>query len=189
MIRLVVGLGNPGQEYAETRHNLGRTVVEAYAAREGITWRQWRGQLVAKIDSQLSLLLPETFMNRSGEAVSQFVQYFSLEPDEVLVIADELDLPLGLIELRRGGHHAGHRGLESIVGHLSTSDFWRLRLGIGRPAEGRDPETIAQYVLGRFRPEERPIVAKIIDESVSLLVESQKIDPAAQTRTISQAKE
>jgi len=189
VIRLIVGLGNPGKEYIGTRHNFGRAVVEAFAVDKGVSWRTWRGQSVAKVDSQLSLLLPETYMNRSGEAVGQFVHYFALKPDQVLVVADELDLPLGELELRRGGYHAGHRGHESVAEHLSTADYWRLRLGIGRPVGNRNPDTVAEYVLGQFRADEQVVVAKIIDESVSLLVESQKIDPVVHTWTVPQAKE
>ena len=149
---LVVGLGNPGREYARNRHNVGYLVVDELARRHGGAWRsKFSGQLAEiRLDGhKLALLKPETYMNESGRAVSAATRFYKLDPGEVLVIHDEGDFELGRLELKVGGGLGGHNGLRSIVQHLKTQDFLRLRIGVGRPERG-DPRPLADYVLSNF---------------------------------------
>jgi peptidyl-tRNA hydrolase, PTH1 family len=151
---LVVGLGNPGREYARNRHNVGYLVADELARRHGGSWRsKFSGQLAEiRLDGhKVALLKPETFMNESGSAVSAAARFFKLEPDEVLVIHDEGDFDLGRLELKVGGGLGGHNGLRSVAQHLKTQDFLRLRIGVGRPERG-DRRPLADYVLSNFEP-------------------------------------
>jgi PTH1 family peptidyl-tRNA hydrolase len=151
---LVVGLGNPGREYARNRHNVGYLVADELARRHGGTWRsKFSGQLAEiRLDGhKVALLKPETYMNESGRAVSAAARFYKLEPDEVLVIHDEGDFDLGRLELKVGGGLGGHNGLRSIAQHLKTQDFLRLRIGVGRPERG-DRRPLADYVLSNFEP-------------------------------------
>jgi PTH1 family peptidyl-tRNA hydrolase len=149
---LVVGLGNPGREYARNRHNAGWLVVDELARRHGGSWRsKFSGQLAEiRLDGhKLALLKPETFMNDSGSSVGAAARIFKLDPDAVLVVHDEGDFDLGRLQLRIGGGSAGHNGLRSIAQHLKTQDFMRLRVGVGRPERG-DPRPLADYLLSDF---------------------------------------
>jgi PTH1 family peptidyl-tRNA hydrolase len=151
---LVVGLGNPGREYARNRHNVGYLVADELARRHGGTWRsKFSGQLAEiRLDGhKVALLKPETYMNESGRAVSAATRFYKLEPAEVLVIHDEGDFDLGRLELKVGGGLGGHNGLRSIAQHLKTQDFLRLRTGVGRPERG-DRRPLADYVLSNFEP-------------------------------------
>ena len=151
---LVVGLGNPGREYARNRHNVGWMVVDELARRHGGSWRsKFSGRLAEiRIDGhKLALLKPETYMNESGRSVGAAMRFFKLEPDAVLVVHDEGDLERGRLQLRIGGGFAGHNGLRSIASHLQTPDFMRLRVGVGRPERG-DRRPLADYVLSDFEP-------------------------------------
>lgn len=151
---LVVGLGNPGREYANNRHNVGWMIVDELARRHDGSWKgKFSGQLAEiRMDGhKLALLKPETYMNASGGPVSAAARFFKVEPDAVLVIHDEGDLDLGRLQVRKGGGLAGHNGLRSIAQHLKTQDFLRLRVGVGRPERG-DPRPLAGYVLSDFEP-------------------------------------
>jgi PTH1 family peptidyl-tRNA hydrolase len=151
---LVAGLGNPGREYARNRHNVGWLVVDELARRHGGSWKgKFNGQLAEiRIDGhKVALIKPETFMNDSGRPVKAAMQYFKLEPDAVLVVHDESDLPLGRLQARIGGGLAGHNGLRSVAQHLGTPEFLRLRVGVGRPGRG-DPRKLADWVLSDFEP-------------------------------------
>jgi peptidyl-tRNA hydrolase, PTH1 family len=151
---LVVGLGNPGREYERNRHNVGRLVVEEIARRHGGSWRgKFHGRLAEiRVDGhKVALLAPETFMNDSGRSVAAASAFFKVEPDTVLVVHDEGDLEIGRLQARLGGGLAGHNGLRSIAKSLGTSDFLRLRVGVGRPGRG-DPRPLADYVLSDFEP-------------------------------------
>jgi PTH1 family peptidyl-tRNA hydrolase len=164
---LVVGLGNPGREYAGNRHNVGWMVVEELARRHGVTWKgKFSGQFAElRLDGhRIGLLKPETFMNESGRSVSAAVRFFKLEPDAVLVVHDEMDLEPGRLQARSGGGLAGHNGLRSIAAHLKTPDFLRLRVGVGRPGRG-DPRKGADYVLSNFTAEDDAdtVVARAAD--------------------------
>ena len=153
---LVVGLGNPGREYANNRHNVGRMVVDELARRHAGSWKgKFSGQLAeVRLDGhRVGLLKPETFMNDSGRSVGAAARFFKLEPDAILVVHDEIDFEYGRLQARLGGGLAGHNGLRSIASHLKTPDFLRLRIGVGRPGRG-DPRTPADYVLSDFVPED-----------------------------------
>ncbi len=167
---LIVGLGNPGAPYTGSRHNIGRDTVAALAQRWGARLEQsrygarfgrvqWRGQT-------LVLAVSLTYMNESGQPVAALLRALGASPSQLLVVSDDLDLPLGTIRLRQSGSSGGHRGLESIVQHVGTTDFPRLRLGIGRPPEGQDA---ADYVLSPFADEERPIVASAVERALSAI--------------------
>jgi len=151
---LVVGLGNPGREYARNRHNAGWMVVDELARRHGGSWKsKFNGRLseIRLEGHKVALLKPETYMNDSGRAVAAAAKFFKVEPDAVLVVHDEGDFELGRLELKYGGGLGGHNGLRSIVQHLKTRDFLRLRIGVGRPERG-DPRPLADYVLADFEP-------------------------------------
>jgi peptidyl-tRNA hydrolase, PTH1 family len=164
---LVVGLGNPGREYARNRHNVGWMVVDELARRHGGAFRgKFSGQ-VAEIrldDHKVALLKPETYMNESGRSVGAAARFWKLEPDAILVVHDESDLELGRLQARLGGGLAGHNGLRSIAAHLKTPDFLRLRVGVGRPERG-DPRSLSDYVLSDFEPHQdaEAIVARAAD--------------------------
>ena len=151
---LVVGLGNPGREYARNRHNVGWMVVDELARRHGGSWKaKFNGQLSEiRIDGhKLALLKPETYMNESGRSVGSAAAFFKVDPDAVLIVHDEGDFDLGRLELKYGGGLGGHNGLRSISQHLKTQDFLRLRIGVGRPERG-DPRPLADYLLSDFEP-------------------------------------
>jgi peptidyl-tRNA hydrolase, PTH1 family len=164
---LVVGLGNPGREYARNRHNAGFMVVDELARRHGGSWRSKFSGHVAEIrleGHKLALLKPETYMNESGRSVAAAAQFFKVAPDSVLVVHDEGDFDLGRLELKFGGGLAGHNGLRSIAQHLKTQDFLRLRIGVGRPERG-DRRPLADYVLADFEPQDdaEALVARAAD--------------------------
>jgi PTH1 family peptidyl-tRNA hydrolase len=164
---LVVGLGNPGREYARNRHNVGHLVVDELARRHDGSWKsKFDGQLSEiRLDGhKVALLKPETYMNESGVAVSSATRFYKLEPSEVLVVHDEGDFDLGRLELKVGGGLSGHNGLRSIAQHLKTPDFLRLRVGVGRPERG-DPRPLADYVLSNFEPHDdaEKLIARAAD--------------------------
>ena len=169
---LVVGLGNPGREYANNRHNVGYLVVDELARRHDGAWRsKFDGRLAeVRIDGhKVALLKPETYMNESGRAVGAARKFFKLEPDAVLVVHDEIDLPVARLQARLGGGTAGHNGLRSIASHLGTADFLRLRVGVGRPERG-DRRKPADYVLSDFEPhDDADRVVAAAAEAVELL--------------------
>ena len=153
---LVVGLGNPGREYARHRHNAGWMVLDELARRHGVSWKsKISGQLAeVRLDGhRVALLKPETYMNESGRSVAAAARFYKLEPDAILVVHDEGDFDLGRLQARKGGGLAGHNGLRSIAQHLKTPEFMRLRIGVGRPARG-DPRPLADYLLSDFTPDQ-----------------------------------
>jgi PTH1 family peptidyl-tRNA hydrolase len=177
---LVVGLGNPGREYARNRHNAGRLVVDELARRHGGAWKSKFSSQLAEIrldGHKVALLKPETYMNESGRAVSAAQRFYKLEPDAVLVVHDEGDLDLGRLQARRGGGLAGHNGLRSIAQHLKTQDFLRLRIGVGRPERG-DSRPLADFVLSDFEPHEdaEGIIARAADAVETL--DAEGLEPA-----------
>ena len=159
--RLVVGLGNPGAEYEDNRHNLGFWFVDRLARDLKVSLAP-QGKFyghVGRLDD-LWLLKPSTFMNRSGQAVVALARFYKIMPDEILVVHDELDLQPGVIRLKQGGGNGGHNGLKDIQAHLTTPDFWRLRLGIGHPGERNE---VVNYVLKAPRREEQELIDQAID--------------------------
>ncbi len=169
-MKVVVGLGNPGKEYERDRHNIGFMVVDAFARKHGFEFRRrkFRSTLAEGRFGPEKLLLskPLTFMNLSGEAVAPLVAFYKLPSESLLVVADDLDIPLGEIRLRPKGGSGGHNGLKSIIDHLGTREFPRLRIGIGRPPAGVDP---ADYVLQPFSPEEIPVVELVVERAVGAI--------------------
>jgi len=169
MIRLFVGLGNPGAEYEATRHNAGFWWIDALADKLGLRLvpeRAYQG-LVARANlpgGPVWLLEPMTFMNRSGASVAPLARFFKIEPKEILVVHDELDLLPGQAKLKFGGSAAGHNGLKDLHGLLGTQDFWRLRLGIGHPGVKAE---VVNYVLKKPSADHREAIAKAMDQSLS----------------------
>jgi PTH1 family peptidyl-tRNA hydrolase len=153
---LVAGLGNPGREYERTRHNAGWLVLDELARRHGGSWRsKFSGSLseVRLGDARLALLKPETYMNESGRSLGAAARFFKVEPEQVLVVHDDVDLETGRLQARAGGGLAGHNGLRSLAQHLGSQDFLRLRIGVGRPGRG-DRRSVADWVLSPFAPED-----------------------------------
>jgi PTH1 family peptidyl-tRNA hydrolase len=152
---LVAGLGNPGREYAATRHNVGFQVADELVRRHGGSYRsKFSGELSdLRVDGgRVAALKPQTYMNESGRSVAAAARFFKVPPAELLVVHDEVDLEPGRLQARQGGGLAGHNGLRSIAQALGTSDFLRLRVGVGRPGRG-DPRPVADFVLSPFDPE------------------------------------
>ena len=152
---LVAGLGNPGREYERTRQNAGWLVLVELARRHGGSWRSKFSGSLAEVrlgDLRLALLKPETYMNESGRSAGAAVRFFKVEPKQVLVVHDDVDLEAGRLQARAGGGLAGHNGLRSLAQHLGSQDFLRLRIGVGRPGRG-DPRPVADWVLQPFAPE------------------------------------
>ena len=149
---LVAGLGNPGRDYARTRHSVGFMVCDELARRHGASWRSKFSADLAELrldERRLALLKPQTFMNESGRAVAAAVRFFKVPAESLLVVHDEVDLEPGRLQARAGGGLAGHNGLRSIAQHLGTQEFLRLRVGVGRPERG-DRRPVADYVLSPF---------------------------------------
>ena len=160
-MKLIVGLGNPGREYADNRHNIGFMCLDGVAKKNGIKLNERQGK--AKTGSghiggeEVTLVKPQTFMNLSGDAVAALVRKLKVEPQDILVIHDDLDLPLGRIRIREKGGAGGHNGLKSIIARLGTQEFARVRVGIGRPQEG-DRTDVIDYVLEDFARSEQPVI-------------------------------
>lgn len=177
-MKAIVGLGNPGGEYAGTRHNIGFDVVDEVARRWGVQLRSWKSVArVAVAGSRNAVLVqPQTFMNLSGDAVNRVATFHKLDPADVLVVVDEVQLPLGRLRLRRSGSAGGHNGLKSVIQHVGDQ-FPRLRIGVGRG----DPKwDLADHVLSRFGRDEREAVAEVVGraaDAVELFVE-QGLEPA-----------
>jgi peptidyl-tRNA hydrolase, PTH1 family len=151
---LVVGLGNPGREYASTRHNIGFMVADELARRHGGSWRgKFSGEVAdVRLDgARVALLKPQTYMNESGRSVAAAARFYRVDPEMLLAVHDEVDLELGRLQARAGGGLAGHNGLRSLAEQLKTPEFLRLRVGVGRPERG-DPRPVADWVLSPFEP-------------------------------------
>jgi len=160
-MKLIVGLGNPGDEYRETRHNVGFMVVDTIARRHGLAWRHRDQMSFAKHfgAGEFMVAKPQTFMNLSGFAVAQFAGYYGVDAADLLVVVDEVDLPLGRLRARARGSAGTHNGLKSVVQQLGTTDFPRLRVGIGRGDRRRD---LADFVLARFEPAEQAVLEDVV---------------------------
>ena len=167
-IRLVVGLGNPGKEHERTRHNAGFWLVERYAQANGIVLRKDPKfkALVGKDAAGTWLLLPQSFMNLSGQPVQMLAGFFKIKPEEIVVVHDELDFPPGVAKLKQGGGIAGHNGLRDISQRLASHDYWRLRLGVGKPPPGIEG---GDYVLQKPSAEDRAAIDAAVDKSIGVL--------------------
>ena len=166
-MRVVVGLGNPGKQYHGTRHNVGFAVVDGLASgpAAGRFQSRFQAQVAELIEGNEKVLLvkPETFMNLSGRAVHQVIDFYKVELADLLVVCDDVNLPLGQLRIRTKGSHGGHNGLRDIQNHLGTPDYSRLRIGVGA-----GEEDLVDHVLGRFRPSERPV----IEDALSLAIQA-----------------
>jgi PTH1 family peptidyl-tRNA hydrolase len=180
MLKLIVGLGNPGQQYEKTRHNAGFLFLDHLVASFGGEWRfesRFEG-LVARCNiggQKILLLKPVVFMNKSGASVGKIVRYYNIGLDEILVVHDELDFDAGDARLKLNGGHAGHNGLKDVIAHLNNKDFWRLRIGIGRPASDK---SVADYVLSSFSKNEMMLISRIftyIDAHIDAIAEGSNL--------------
>ncbi len=181
-MKLLVGLGNPGSEYAKTRHNVGFMVLDRLIDRLDLAWRGHNRSVsqVAELNvhnQKIIAVKPETFMNLSGEAVRNLAEYYQIEPEDIWVVYDELDLPLGTIRVRQNGSSGGHNGIKSIIEHLKSDNFYHIRVGIG-PALGPDGQAeqprrdAAAYVLEAFMQTELPMLEKAVDKTIELVLNS-----------------
>jgi len=168
-IFLVVGLGNPGSEYAATRHNAGFMVVDELARRFGVSvdHEKWQAHSVQLVlwGSKICLLKPDTFMNLSGKAVARYADFYKVSPEQILVVHDDLDMEPGRVKLVAGGGTGGHNGIRSLVQYLGTKDFPRLKLGIGRPGKLNlySGMPVEKYVLAPFAPDEKILLEQRMD--------------------------
>jgi PTH1 family peptidyl-tRNA hydrolase len=166
--RIVVGLGNPGPEYAGTRHNAGFWLAELIARELGVELRResrFHGFVGHAREAGLWILMPQTYMNRTGQSVLALANFYRILPDRILVLHDELDIPPGQLRLKFGGGLGGHNGLKDIVAHLGTQDFWRLRIGIGHPG---DRDEVVNYVLKPARAEEQTEIDRSLTRALEL---------------------
>jgi PTH1 family peptidyl-tRNA hydrolase len=172
-IKLIVGLGNIGAEYEDTRHNAGFWFVDAYAREKGATLKLEKG-FFGKVGKAgpVFLLEPTTYMNRSGQAVGALATFYKIVPDEILVVHDELDLPPGTVKMKKGGGNAGHNGLKDITAKLGTPDFWRLRLGVGHPRELGMAQDVADFVLHRPSREHQSAIEEAMDKALLVMPEA-----------------
>lgn len=170
-VKAVVGLGNPGERYRDTRHNVGFWLVDELARQGGAVLRtdaKLHGEAAKVVlgGRDCWLLQPNTFMNKSGQAIGALARYYRLEPGEILVVHDELDLEPGTVRLKRGGGHGGHNGLRDTIAHLGSKDFLRLRLGIGHPG---DKSQVVNYVLARASASDESEIRAAMDRAVAQL--------------------
>ncbi|TVR60326.1 MAG: aminoacyl-tRNA hydrolase [Spirochaetaceae bacterium] len=159
-MRCIVFLGNPGREYDKTRHNVGRRLIDAVSFAKEVPWNsKFKGRFApAPPPYAGTLLVPETYMNRSGESVGACLRFFKIDAADLTVVHDDIELPFGTIDVRIGGGLGGHNGLRSIVSAIGTQEFARLRIGISRPRHG----DAASHVLGRFDPDEEPVLPLVL---------------------------
>jgi len=160
--KLIVGLGNPGSEYSQTRHNIGFMVMDFLEKKYSLSWKEkFKGQYsqISAGDEKIYFLKPQTYMNLSGESVSALCTFFKIGISDILVVYDEIELPFGTLVFKKGGGLAGHNGLKSIVAQMGSQDFLRLRMGVGRPVHG----DVASYVLSKFSSEEKIILSNFLE--------------------------
>jgi PTH1 family peptidyl-tRNA hydrolase len=170
-IRLIAGLGNPGREHERDRHNVGFWLLDRLADVQGASLRrdakhQARVARIAAPARDVWLCEPQTYMNLSGRSVGGLARFYRIEPEEILVVHDELDFPPGTAKIKLGGGVAGHNGLKDIQAHLGTQGFWRLRIGIGHPG---DRDVVADYVLNAPHPDERPLIEDAVARSLEIM--------------------
>jgi PTH1 family peptidyl-tRNA hydrolase len=177
-MKLIVGLGNPGAKFQRDRHNIGFQTVERFAERHGFRFNEKRAKAQiahGQIGGEAVILAkPQTFMNLSGESVRPLLKGSGAKLEDLLVVSDEIDLPLGRLRLRASGSHGGHNGLRSIIGALGTNEFARLRIGVGRPARGDSRAEVTSHVLGTFGRDDEPVAELMRDrgaEAIAVFIE------------------
>ncbi len=186
-IRIIAGLGNPGRDYADTRHNVGFMLLDRLARRFNAPWKlekAYKGELAA--GPGLLLVKPQTYMNLSGESVGALMRYFKFEPGQVLAVYDDISFPVGAMRLRAGGSAGGHNGMKSLIAHLGGERFPRLRIGIGVPGQ----KNMVGHVLGKFSPDERPLLDECLDraEQCVLTLLSEGFEAAANKFNVKKEK-
>jgi PTH1 family peptidyl-tRNA hydrolase len=162
---LIVGLGNPGREYEKTRHNAGFIAMDFFANKKAIGYVEKFGGLFNKIrvgDNEVFLLKPLTYMNNSGQSVIQVVNFYKINPADVVVMHDDMDIPVGDVRYKTKGSAGGHNGIKSIIQHLGTQEFKRVKIGVSKPVE----MTVVDYVLGKFSKEDRKLIDNVIETNV-----------------------
>ncbi len=170
MIKALIGLGNPGKEYEKTRHNVGFMVADLVAStlKCGKKYKEkCFSHIIECLDHDLLIVKPQTYMNNSGVAAKNLLDDYGLKPSEILVVYDDLDLPLGTLRLKKKGSSGGHRGIKSIIESIKTDEFPRLKIGIGRPANKKD---VVNYVLSPFSKEERFILEKVLSSATECII-------------------
>jgi PTH1 family peptidyl-tRNA hydrolase len=169
-MKLIVGLGNPGKQYEHTRHNIGFKVIDRLSEQLDIPLDQAKHKGIYGIGNingeKVLLLKPLTYMNLSGESIKAVMDYYKIDPEDLVVIYDDLDLPVGKIRLRQKGGTGGHNGMKSAIAHIGTDNFNRIRVGIGRPKNGKQ---VTDYVLGPFSPEEEDVMDEMVTKCVEAL--------------------
>ncbi|MGI2335399.1 MAG: aminoacyl-tRNA hydrolase [Dehalogenimonas sp.] len=172
-MKLIIGLGNPGREYSGTRHNVGFAIMGVLARKHGINFNKrscrskiGEGRLE---DVNVALAKPQTYMNLSGEAISALLRRYRLKPNDIIVVYDDLDLPVGRIRIRTDGNAGGHNGLKSIIAALGTNKFIRLKVGIGRPTNAIDQKEIVDHVLSGFDKNEHEAISNAVDRAVQAI--------------------
>jgi len=168
MIELVAFLGNPGKEYSQNRHNAGFLLAEKLKTDSQLKWQKKFKGFYAVFDGRVHFIKPLTYMNLSGQAISQAASFFKIKTDAIIVVHDELELPLGIVSLKFGGGLGGHNGLRSMKASLGSADFWRIRIGIGRPGPGG--EAVIDWVLSNFDAVEKEILDKVLEAASELLM-------------------
>lgn len=171
MVKVIIGLGNPGKAYENTRHNIGFMTIDKISEQLNIPVAQekFRARVgEGRVDARRVLLVkPLTYMNLSGESIAEILKFYKLIPDDILVIYDDLDLPVGQIRLRQKGSAGGHNGIKSMIAHLSTEEFKRAKVGIGRPLPGR---SVSDYVLSEFSKNEQPLIEEAVSAAAKASV-------------------
>ena len=182
-MKVIAGLGNPGAEYANTPHSVGFEVVDAVAHGIGAQWKAssaFRGELASGLlgDVKVLLVKPQTYMNLSGDCVAPVLRYHNCTVGDLLVVSDDIDLPIGRLRIRRGGSAGGHNGLKSVMERTGSADFVRMRLGVGR--DGRDRADVIGHVLGKFSPDDRRVMDEVVAEAAEAVgsVENENLEKA-----------
>jgi PTH1 family peptidyl-tRNA hydrolase len=189
VIKLIVGLGNPGQQYEKTRHNVGFLFLDQLAEADAVSWSvesKFHGEVANYFvgGNKVMLLKPQTFMNRSGLAVGSIARYYKFKAEDILIIHDELDLSPAIVKLKKSGGHAGHNGLRDIMANLGEKDFYRLRLGIGRPSPGKK---VADYVLSNPARDEKDLINLAFDSAIEQMKNIVSGDIAIAMNTLNKA--
>ena len=182
-MKVIAGLGNPGAEYANTPHSIGFEVVDAVARGIGASWKgssSFKGELATGLLGAMKVLLvkPQTYMNLSGECVSPVLKYHNATIEDLLVVSDDIDLPVGRLRIRKGGSAGGHNGLKSVIERTGSSDFVRLRIGVGRDPQSRS--NVIGHVLGKFSPEDRQAMDEVVATAAEAVgaIENENLETA-----------
>ena len=182
-MKVIAGLGNPGAEYANTPHSIGFEVVDAVARGIGASWKgssSFKGELATGLLGGVKVLLvkPQTYMNLSGECVSPVLKYHNATINDLLVVSDDIDLPVGRLRIRKGGSAGGHNGLKSVIERTGSSDFLRLRIGVGRDPQSRS--NVIGHVLGKFSPEDRQAMDEVVATAAEAVgaIENENLETA-----------